>query len=189
MESTYNAKVVVTGDSGVGKSTLTMRFVNDRFYPESSTIGVALIRKRIIKDNNILLIDFWDTAGQEKYVSLCNFYFRNCDYCILVFDIGDLNTFLNIIKWLNMCRNINNEKTVYVLVGNKSDRTRQVSSTTISDFCKENNIYAYFETCSGSGEGVNDLYESLSNNMISHLHTFKMNNRLTIEEPSKKCSC
>eukprot|EP01038_Epipyxis_sp_PR26KG_P008115 gene8115-10990_t len=87
-------KVVMVGESAVGKSSLTIRFVNDHFKENCiATIGASFLSKRISTFKGLIKFNIWDTAGQEKYRSLASLYYRGVDCAIIVYDITDRNSF------------------------------------------------------------------------------------------------
>lgn len=115
-------KIVLVGDSGVGKSNLLTRFTNDEFTLESkSTIGVEFATRSLILDEKIIKAQIWDTAGQERYRTITYAYYRGAYGALLVYDITKRNTFLNIEHWLNDLKTHATQDISIILIGNKSD--------------------------------------------------------------------
>lgn len=156
-------KIVFAGQSGVGKSSIVYRIEYDKVPNVYLTVGVSFISKKITRDDKHINLEIWDTAGQERYQSMAEFYFRNATYCILVFDINDIGSFLAVKKWMKLCNRATiNSPPIYFLVGNKSDlHTREVSLELIQQYCYDNNIQHYYETSAYTGSGIKKLYVNL----------------------------
>lgn len=122
-EYDYLFKVVVIGDSGVGKSNLMSRFSHNEFNLESkSTIGVEIATKSIKVDGKVLKAQIWDTAGQERYRAMSSAYYRRSVGALIVYDIAKYLTFQSVERWLQELKNHEpDENIVVMLVGNKSD--------------------------------------------------------------------
>mmetsp|Transcript_24948 Transcript_24948/g.63273 ORF Transcript_24948/g.63273 Transcript_24948/m.63273 type:complete len:212 (+) Transcript_24948:68-703(+) len=118
----YLFKVVLIGDSGVGKSNLLSRFTRDEFNLESkSTIGVEFATKSITTDGKVIKAQIWDTAGQERYRAITSAYYRGAVGALLVYDISKRVTFENLERWLQELRDHADANIVIMLVGNKGD--------------------------------------------------------------------
>jgi Ras-related protein Rab-11A len=118
----YSIKIVVVGDSGVGKSNILTRYAENQFNQDSkATVGVELHNKTYKINDKIIKVHLWDTAGQERYKSITAAYYRGAKGAMIVYDITRPETFNNVDKWFNEIRE-NGEKNVQLLlVGNKSD--------------------------------------------------------------------
>lgn len=117
-----NLKIIVVGDSGVGKSNILNRFCSNQFNMDSkATIGVELFTKTYKIYNKVAKIIFWDTAGQERYKSLTSSFYRGAKGAIIVYDITRPDSFKNIDKWFNEIREFGEPNTSLLLIGNKSD--------------------------------------------------------------------
>merc|ERR1712211_36727 len=118
----YLFKVVIIGDSGVGKSNLLSRFTRNEFHLDSkSTIGVEFATRSIQHDGKIIKAQIWDTAGQERYRAITSAYYRGAVGALLVYDISKQATFKNVERWLTELREHADNNIVIMLVGNKSD--------------------------------------------------------------------
>jgi len=118
----YLFKVVLIGDSGVGKSNLLSRFTRDEFNLESkSTIGVEFATKSITTNGKVIKAQIWDTAGQERYRAITSAYYRGAVGALLVYDISKRVSFENLERWLQELRDHADPNIVIMLVGNKSD--------------------------------------------------------------------
>ena len=123
-------KLVLVGDSEVGKSQLLLRYTKDQFTIKSqSTIGVEFVAQTVRIEDVLIRAQIWDTAGQERYRAITNTYYRQAIGVLLVYDISRRASFESIDKWLNEVRDDADEKVEIILVGNKSDlgNRRQVS--------------------------------------------------------------
>ena len=121
-EYDYLFKVVLIGDSGVGKSNLLSRFTRNEFNLESkSTIGVEFATKSITAEGKTIKAQIWDTAGQERYRAITSAYYRGAVGALLVYDISKQGTFQNVERWLKELRDHAERNIVVMLVGNKSD--------------------------------------------------------------------
>jgi len=190
MDHVLSFKVVFTGDSGCGKSSIIKRydcncknkddFIFNKY--ETSTIGVDYIsiKKDYILDDNKkckIKLSIWDTGGQERFKSICRAYYKDIAAAIIVFDMNNHDSFLNIINWIKEIKRINiNERLVYVIVGNKSDLIKESEDTYYRNECKlilgQFNIdYIFYETSvkhnSNINECFNELTEILFNTFIS----------------------
>ncbi|KAK1422701.1 hypothetical protein QVD17_17987 [Tagetes erecta] len=118
----YLYKVVLIGDSGVGKSNLLSRFSKNEFSLDSkSTIGVEFATRSIHVDGKIIKGQIWDTAGQEKYRAITSAYYRGTVGALIVYDITRKVTFENVERWLRELRDHTDQSIVVMLTGNKAD--------------------------------------------------------------------
>ncbi|CAH8597576.1 unnamed protein product [Heterobilharzia americana] len=110
-------KIVLIGDSGVGKTNLRSRFTNDQFNLDSkSTIGVDFATKNVTIDGKVVKAQIWDTAGQERYRAITSAYYRGAVGALLVYDISKRNTFTNLNRWLNELKEYASNDVVIMLV-------------------------------------------------------------------------
>ncbi|XP_065051519.1 ras-related protein Rab-11A-like [Rhopilema esculentum] len=139
----YLYKIVLTGDSGVGKSCLLSRFTRNEFDSESkSTIGVEFATRSIQLDNKIVKAQVWDTAGQERYRAITSAYYRGAVGAMVTYDIAKLRSFTNIQRWLTELREHADPNIVVMLVGNKSDlkHLRAVNIEDAQEFATQNDM-------------------------------------------------
>ncbi|KDP31762.1 hypothetical protein JCGZ_12223 [Jatropha curcas] len=129
----YLFKVVLIGDSGVGKSNLLSRFTRNEFCLESkSTIGVEFATRSIHVDDKVVKAQIWDTAGQERYRAITSAYYRGAVGALLVYDVTRHVTFENVERWLKELRDHTDSNIVIMLVGNKAD-LRHLRAVTTED--------------------------------------------------------
>lgn len=119
---TYQYKLVLLGDSAVGKSSLVMRFVKKQFSEyQESTIGAAFLTQTIQLQDSIVKFEIWDTAGQERYHSLAPMYYRGASAAIVVYDVTSKATFLRAKSWIKEIQRQGNNNMIIALAGNKLD--------------------------------------------------------------------
>ncbi|RAL49109.1 unnamed protein product [Cuscuta campestris] len=144
----YLCKVVLIGDSGVGKSNLLSRFTRNEFNLESkSTIGVEFATRSIRVDDKVVKAQIWDTAGQERYRAITSAYYRGAVGALLVYDVTRHVTFENVARWLKELRDHTDQNIVIMLVGNKADlrHLRAVSTEDAKAFAEREKTF-FMET-------------------------------------------
>ncbi len=154
-------KVVFMGDSGVGKSSIAERLVNDVFsISTEATIGASYLSKILSKINKIYNFNIWDTAGQEKYHCLVPLYYKNCDAAMIVYDITNRNSYLAAKKRIPELRKNSNVSAI-ILIGNKTDLIdRQVPKSEAQLFSSENNVL-FLETSAKTAFHTKDILEKI----------------------------
>jgi len=162
-EYDYLFKVVLIGDSGVGKSNLLSRFTRNEFNLESkSTIGVEFATRSIQVDNKTIKAQIWDTAGQERYRAITSAYYRGAVGALLVYDIAKHVTYENVNRWLKELRDHADSNIVIMLVGNKSDlrHLRAVPTEEAKQFAAENNL-SFIETSELDASNVELAFQNI----------------------------
>uniref|UniRef100_A0AC34GEK8 Uncharacterized protein n=1 Tax=Panagrolaimus sp. ES5 TaxID=591445 RepID=A0AC34GEK8_9BILA len=162
-EFDYLFKVVLIGDSGVGKSNLLSRFASNEFHAGSkTTIGVEFATKNIEFDEKIIKGQIWDTAGQERYRAITSPYYRGAVGAIVVYDITKHSTFENIEKWLHELRNFTGHNILIMLIGNKSDlqHLRKVPTDEGKRFA-EMHQFSFFETSALDSTNVEAAFTNI----------------------------
>ena len=118
----FQFKLVLLGDSAVGKSSLVLRFVRGQFFEyQESTIGAAFLTQTVALNDTTVKFEIWDTAGQERYHSLAPMYYRGAAAAIVVYDITNRDTFQRAKQWVKELQRQGNPNIVIALAGNKSD--------------------------------------------------------------------
>lgn len=127
----------MVGDTGVGKSSLAIKYTSGNFnINQPSTSGAQFIKKNLTVDGKQLKFQIWDTAGQEKFMSLAPMYYRSAEIIILVFDVTRKESFKSLRKWMNALQNNKRDGSFIVLAGNKIDvDDRVVGRDEINEFC------------------------------------------------------
>ncbi|ORZ25229.1 ras protein [Absidia repens] len=158
---THQFKLVLLGESAVGKSSLVMRFVKDHFdeYRES-TIGAAFLAQTItLDDDTVVKFEIWDTAGQERYKSLAPMYYRGANCAVVVYDITQASSLDKAKSWVDELQRQAEPDIVIALCGNKTDlESRRVVETDVARAYAEENGLLFMETSAKSASNVTDLF-------------------------------
>merc|ERR1712226_547920 len=163
-EYDYLFKLLLIGDSGVGKSCLLLRFADDT-YSESyiSTIGVDFKIRTIEHDGKTIKLQIWDTAGQERFRTITSSYYRGAHGIIVVYDVTDQDSFDNVKQWLQEIERYAGENVKKLLVGNKSDLTqrKQVDFTTAKEYASQLEI-PFLETSAKANTNVEQAFITMA---------------------------
>ena len=158
---TFN--IITLGDSGVGKTSIIYRYVQNKFdNNNSSTLGIIFSNKEIkLNNKDKIILRLVDTAGQEKYRALAKSYFKNVDVVLFVFNMNEKETFDNIKDWMELFNNNNSKEDIpKYLVGNKSDLEINVGQSLIDEFAKENKL-PYMSTSAKDNKNIDELFEEI----------------------------
>ncbi|SCU95362.1 LADA_0G15192g1_1 [Lachancea dasiensis] len=159
----YLFKIVLIGDSGVGKSNLLSRFTTNEFNMESkSTIGVEFATRTIEVEGKKIKAQIWDTAGQERYRAITSAYYRGAVGALIVYDISKSSSYENCNHWLTELRENADENVAVGLIGNKSDlgHLRAVPTDEAKNFAQENQLL-FTETSALNSENVDQAFREL----------------------------
>ena len=158
-------KLVLLGESAVGKSSVALRFVNGQFSEfQEATIGAAFLTKRVSINDNIVNFEIWDTAGQERYHSLAPMYYRGAKAAIIVYDITNSHSFSRAKAWVQELRQqVINPDIVVALAGNKSDLSskRMVEYEDANEYAEENGLL-FMETSAKNANNVNEVFLTIA---------------------------
>tara|TARA_B100001540_G_scaffold305616_1_gene316772 strand:- start:86 stop:691 length:606 start_codon:yes stop_codon:yes gene_type:complete len=188
-DNTYSYKVVLLGESSVGKTSFTNKFTRDQFDKfQESTIGAAYSSKMIEDGDDMIRFEIWDTAGQERYHALAPMYYRGARAAIIMFDITSNNSFFKARDWIDeieeACNNI-----YIILVGNKLDLedSRQVNKELVRDYAYDKGIQ-YIESSAKEGHNITDTFKIISDNLPRDDQALISRNFEVINpNPRKKC--
>jgi len=163
------AKVVLAGDGGVGKTTLIHRYITNSFIDSTKlTIGAAFHTHEIKMDDHTVLVQIWDLGGQEQFKQMGIFdkYFKGATVTVIMFDLTRLSTINSIPEWADLA--INSSKTKLILVGGKKDLAQGLSfeETSFSELDDKYHFVTYLETSSATGEGVDDVFQTIAKVII-----------------------
>ena len=154
-------KIIIIGDSFVGKSSLAIRATKDTFEGEyHSTIGFEFVSFYARINDSIIKLQIWDTCGQEIYRSLISSFYRNSSLAIIVYSIDNKESFQSVDKWLNDIKTLGNPDVNIFLIGNKADLEdkREVTKEMASDFCANNRIMFNLETSAKTGFNAENVF-------------------------------
>jgi len=207
-EYDYLFKLLLIGDSGVGKSCLLLRFADDT-YTQSyiSTIGVDFKIRTIELEGKTVKLQIWDTAGQERYRSVTRSYYRGAAGALIVYDITNRDSYNHLINWLADARTLARADISIITVGNKVDQKDKRAVTFLeASRCAQENDILFLETSALTGEGVEEVFIKVArmilnkiedglidpNTMVSGIHTGSQ--RIGSDgsgelAASKACSC
>lgn len=161
-------KLVLIGDSGVGKSCLLLRFADDAFTESYiSTIGVDFRFRTVKIDKKTVKLQIWDTAGQERFRTITSAYYRGADGIIMVYDVTSKDSFDHVNDWMKEVNRYASDGTCKLLVGNKSDRTadRVVTEDQAKEFADELGI-VFLETSAKSAKNVEEAFLTMAGELI-----------------------
>lgn len=189
-------KIMLIGNSSVGKSSLLMRFADDIFSETFlPTIGVDFKIRTIEADGSKVKLQMWDTAGQERFKSIVTSYYKGTHGILLVFDLTNMQTFRDMEQWLSDVEKHGKDNVVKLLVGNKKDmdQQRQVPYEEAAKFAESLGV-KYIETSAKSGENIEESFVEL---VVQMKKKFKTDSKHTTKPPSfirnnpnvKKTSC
>ncbi|XP_033728115.1 uncharacterized protein LOC117317413 [Pecten maximus] len=190
-------KLVLLGDSGVGKSSIALRFVRGEFNENGeTTIGAAYLTKTINCQGCPIKFDIWDTAGQERYHSLAPMYYRGAPAAVVVYDVTNVNSYNKATVWVKELMQQANAMMVIVLAGNKADMVTDTrcNNEEARKFAAENKLL-FAETSAKTGMNVDDIFFQIGN-VIARQQSPGVNDRegrgnvkLTKEEPKGRICC
>lgn len=166
-------KVIILGDSGVGKTSLMNQYVQKKFSNQyKATIGADFLTKEVVVDDRLVTMQIWDTAGQERFQSLGVAFYRGADCCVLVFDVTQPNTFKTLDSWrdefLIQASPRDPDNFPFVVLGNKVDlENRAVSQKWAQQWCQGKNNIPYFETSAKEAINVEQAFYTIAQNALA----------------------
>lgn len=166
----FNSKLVLLGDTSVGKSCIVVRFAKNEFYEyQESTIGAAFMTQLIDIGECTIKFEIWDTAGQERYRSLAPMYYRGASAAVIVYDITNKKSFEGAKGWINELKSVHSNDIIIALAGNKNDleEKRAVDRELAESFANSNNIL-FIETSAKTGHNVNELFLRIAKKLPLH---------------------
>jgi len=195
-----NFKIIIVGDSGVGKSCLAIKAIKN-LYEEyySPTIGFEFLTYNTNVEKKNVKLQIWDTCGQEAYRSLIKSFYRNSSLAILVYSIEKEDSFDNLDKWLNDIKNESSPDIKIVLIGNKLDleSERKITKEKGEKFSKEHKLSFFMETSAKTGFNAKKVFDESGKilfeeykklkdkNKDSSLISLSSNNTDTIEQDTE----
>eukprot|EP00300_Choanocystis_sp_HF-7_P009130 c16276_g1_i1.p1 GENE.c16276_g1_i1~~c16276_g1_i1.p1 ORF type:complete len:215 (-),score=59.09 c16276_g1_i1:133-744(-) len=192
-------KLLLIGDSGVGKSCLLLRFSDNSFTPSFiTTIGIDFKIRTIELDGKRIKLQIWDTAGQERFRTITTAYYRGAMGILLVYDVTNQETFQNIRNWMRNIEENAAETVNKILIGNKSDLEdkRQVSTQEGQALAAEFGI-PFFETSAKTDENVEESFVTMARDIMARLVTSGSSTQpqsgVDVQKPSTQggsgCAC
>ena len=184
-------KILLLGDSTVGKTCFLLRYTDDTFLDlHMATIGLDYRLKTMILDNQqIVKVQLWDTAGQDKFRAITRNYYKGARGIILIYDITNIKSYENIKKWINEIKEEISEEVTIVLIGNKIDNEgqRKISKEQGEKLASDYNV-AFFETSAKTGQGINESVLYLVKKIMETDPEIKIRGKkLKSKTKNKKC--
>lgn len=173
-------KVIILGDSGVGKTSLMNQYVKKSFSSQyKATIGADFLTKDVVVDDKLVTLQIWDTAGQERFQSLGVAFYRGADSCVLCYDMTEAKSFDNLESWMDefLVHAVprNQESFPFVVLGNKADlpNKRQVPTAKAKAWCQQKGDIPHFETSAKDGVNVEAAFQLIAKNALAQESTQK----------------
>ncbi|KAL5703554.1 hypothetical protein ACHQM5_022088 [Ranunculus cassubicifolius] len=172
-------KVVILGDSGVGKTSLMNQYVHNKFSQQyKATIGADFVTKEIQLEDRLVTLQIWDTAGQERFQSLGVAFYRGADCCVLVYDVNVLKSFDTLDNWhdefLKQANPVDPDSFPFILLGNKVDidggNSRVVSEKKAKEWCLSRGNIPYFETSAKEAYNVDSAFQCVAKSALANEH-------------------
>ena len=165
-------KVVLVGDSFVGKTNIMSKYLKDEFHEDSkATVGVEFGSKQFTIEGHSIKAQIWDTAGQERYKAITSVYYKGAKGAFVVYDITRKSSFESIDKWVNDLTSTADKKITIVVIGNKSDLEdqRQIPKEKGEEKAAKLEV-AFLETSALSGENLDKAFELMMNEIYKKCH-------------------
>ena len=161
-------KICIIGNSGVGKTSLIIRYIKNKFDNQYRiTVGADLFSKEVKYNGKTYVLQIWDTAGQEKFQSIGSAFYRGSDACVLVFDLTTKKSFEALENWkkefINQGGVKNEESFPFIVLGNKCDMKDliDVDTNDADAFCEGNGKMGFFETSAKNDLGIQKAFEQI----------------------------
>ena len=165
-------KVVLVGDSSVGKTNIMSKYLKNEFHEDSkATVGVEFGSKLFIHENHKIKAQIWDTAGQERYKAITSAYYKGAKGAFVVYDITRKQSFDSVDRWINDLRAAADKNLSIIIIGNKCDLEdqRQVNKEQGEDKAKNYEV-AFMETSALSGENLDKAFDKMINEVYKKCH-------------------
>lgn len=196
-------KVIILGDSGVGKTSLMQQFVNGKFsHQYKATIGADFMTKELTIDDKTVTMQLWDTAGQERFQSLGVAFYRGADCCVLVYDVTNEKSFENISNWKDeflIQANVKNpENFPFVIIGNKIDvdeSKKVISDKKAQQFATNLGNLPLFQTSAKEAVNIDQAFDVIARNALQQEENDDFNDdfndaiNIQLETENQNCAC
>ena len=196
LDANHTFNILTIGESGVGKTCILRRFVENKFLKSHlATIGIDFRTKVIHVYGKDIKLKIWDTAGQERYHNITSQIYKGADGIILVFDVNEEISFTKIKDWIEQIKsNVSQEEISLILLGNKCDiEERAISKEQGQEMANSLNVN-YYETSALNGTGINEAFEGLTKEIMkkkkvinSDGRTISLTSSQKAKNPKKGC--
>jgi small GTP-binding protein len=170
-QGVVNCKIILVGDSGVGKTTIIGRYLNKFDKQEQSTIGASFANKTEDIDGNIILFEIWDTAGQERFRSVNSIFYQKSYICIMVFDITKQESFDHLDNfWYEAVKQYAHEKVIFHVCGNKIDLfdKEEVDRAKVKEYCEKINCdYNFLSAFEDNYSYIDEMFKHLGKKFVN----------------------
>lgn len=194
-KSGNNVKILVLGNSSVGKSSIVIRYTENKFHSGYlTTIGVDFIRKNISINDQEINLQIWDSAGQEKYNSITKQYYRRTDGILVVFDVSSRTSFNGVMTWLEEIEISSAKGIPVVILGNKCDLPKkEVTKEEAIEFA-ETKGFSYYETSALDGTNINEAFMDIVLKIMENQNQTETNDKPSFlinmtQKPKKEGCC
>jgi small GTP-binding protein len=187
-EPSVTFKILTIGESGVGKTCVLRRFVENKFLKNHlATIGIDFKTKTLNINNQEIKLKIWDTAGQERFRNITTQYYKGADGIVLVYDVTDEASYDKIREWMEqILSNTQQDEIGLVLLGNKCDMEPRTVTEEMGKKMAEELKISYFETSALNGQGIKEAFEQLTRDIMKKKGVGDGNNDAGKVELNKK---
>mmetsp|Transcript_341 Transcript_341/g.1004 ORF Transcript_341/g.1004 Transcript_341/m.1004 type:complete len:198 (+) Transcript_341:421-1014(+) len=190
--TTCHFKLVLLGDTAVGKSCLVVRFVRDEFFEyQEPTIGAAFLTQTVNLEDTTVKFEIWDTAGQERYRSLAPMYYRGAQAAIVVYDVTNRDSFEGAKGWVKELQRRGDQNVVIALAGNKADleSKRKVDEEEANEYASEQGVI-HLQTSAKTSMNVKELFVAIATKLPKNQHVERTDHfPIVPETKDKKGTC
>ena len=181
-----NFKIIIIGDSGVGKSSILKRAVQDKFEGSyQATIGFEFLLLHYKVNELKFKLQIWDTCGEEMYRSLVQGFYRNTSLALVVYDVHDKKTYDSLDIWIRDIRKNTEQDLPIFVAGNKTDLEREVPSEEARVFTLSNRVIYFTECSAKTGKNVNEIFVEAAKHLYKTYKEYKTQNSLPSSERLK----
>ena len=165
-------KVVLVGDSFVGKTNIMSKYLKNEFHEDSkATVGVEFGSRQFNIEGHVVKAQIWDTAGQERYKAITSAYYKGAKGAFIVYDITRKDSFENVSKWADQLKSTADKNLTIIIIGNKTDLEDQRQVTSEEGQNKANSLEsAFIETSAASGSNLDKAFEMMINEVYKKCH-------------------
>ncbi|XP_046735292.1 ras-related protein Rab-21 [Diprion similis] len=184
----YNFKVVLLGEGCVGKTSVALRYVEDKFNDKHiTTLQASFLNKKLNINGKRVNLAIWDTAGQEKFHALGPIYYRMSNGAILVYDITDEDSFQKVKNWVKELKKMLGSEICLVIAGNKLDleRDRNVTQEEAEEYARQVGA-VHFHTSAKQNQNIEEMFLDLTRRMMAHADIVEQKSTLTRSNSTRR---